>query len=140
VPEGIVYRKALFRDRNQTTKRTLVTLEPADATRTASSTRSIGANSRSTPKIVQIWFSRTGQFWRFRVVTPRWPDRSYIVLGYLDATTAPIRRRGAVSFAVQRAKELRAEAIVVMRQGQAYAGSISNGFFGKAEVLAIKWK
>jgi hypothetical protein len=26
------------------------------------STRSFGANSRSTPKIVQIWFSRTGQF------------------------------------------------------------------------------
>ena len=47
-------------------------------------------------------------------------------LGYIDATTAPIRRRGAVSFAARQAKELGADAIVVMQQGQEYAGSISN--------------
>jgi hypothetical protein len=44
-------------------------------------------------------------------------------LGYLDATTAPIRRRGAGSFAARRAKELGADAIVVMQQGQEYAGA-----------------
>jgi hypothetical protein len=86
------------------------------------------------------------------------PDRPYAVLGYLDATTAPIRRRGAVSFAARRAKEFGADAIIVMEQGQEYAGSAftsgnlyNNGFtagtgfsaplfFGKAQVLAIKWK
>jgi len=87
-------------------------------------------------------------------------------LGYLDATTAPIRGRGVVAFAARRAKELEADAIIVMQQGQEYAGSISSGsaytsgflynrgftatttgtgfsaplFLGKAEVLAIKWK
>jgi uncharacterized protein YbjQ (UPF0145 family) len=92
--------------------------------------------------------------------------RSTTVLGRLDATTAPIRRRGVVAFAARRAKELGADAIIVMQQGQEYAGSISSGsaytsgflynrgftatttgtgfsaplFLGKAEVLAIKWK
>src|SRR5271166_5072180 len=37
-----------------------------------------------------------------------YPDRPYTVLGYLDATTAPIRNwvGGPVAFAAQRAKEL----------------------------------
>ena len=61
--KAAVYRKVLFRDRNQISKRTLFTLKRRpDALRAVFSTRSIGANSRSTPKIVQIWFSRTGQF------------------------------------------------------------------------------
>jgi hypothetical protein len=79
---------------------------------------------------------------------------------------APIHRRGAVSFAARRAKEFGADTIIVMEQGQEYAGSITNSsaftsgnfynngftatttgtgfsaplFFGKAQVLAIKWK
>jgi len=84
----------------------------------------------------------------------------------LDATTAPIRRRGVVAFAAQRAKELGANAIIVLEEGQEYAGSISTGsafttgnfypggfnattigtgvsgplFRGRAQVLAIKWR
>jgi hypothetical protein len=118
----------------------------------------------------QNWPTQPGSFVATKYVIPAyihsWPDRPYIVLGYLDATTAPIRKRGAVAFASRRAKELGADAIVVMQQGQEYAGSISTGstftsgsffnhgftatttgtgfsgplFFGKAEVLAIKWK
>lgn len=78
-----------------------------------------------------------------------YPDRPYIVLGYLDVTT---RRRGEpVAFAAQRAKELGADAIIVKEQGQKYAsnsGSVDAygnfyshaKFRGKAQVLAIKWK
>jgi hypothetical protein len=54
-----------------------------------------------------------------------YPDRPYSVIGYLDATTAPIRRRGVVAFAARRAKELGAGAIIVAGEGQEYAGSIS---------------
>ena len=118
----------------------------------------------------QNWPTQPGSFVTTKYVIPAyihsWPDRPYTVLGYLDATTAPIRRRGAVSFAARRAKEFCADAIIVMEQGQEYAGSISNSstftsgnfynngftatatgtgfsaplFFGKAQVLAIKWK
>jgi hypothetical protein len=118
----------------------------------------------------QNWPTQPGSFVKTKYVIPAyihsWPDRPYTVLGYLDATTAPIRRRGAVSFAARRAKEFGADAIIVMERGQEYAGSISNSsaftsaniynngfiatttgtgfsaplFFGKAQVLAIKWK
>ena len=118
----------------------------------------------------QNWPTQPGSFVSTNYVIPAyvhsWPDRPYVVLGYLDATTAPIRRRGVVAFAARRAKELGADAIIVMQQGQEYAGSISSGsaytsgflynrgftatttgtgfsaplFLGKAEVLAIKWK
>jgi hypothetical protein len=118
----------------------------------------------------QNWPTQPGSFVTAKYVIPAyihsWPNRPYTVLGYLDATTAPIRRRGAVSFAARRAKEFGADAIIVMEQGQEYAGSISNGsaftsgnlynngftastigtgfsaplFFGKAQVLAVKWK
>jgi hypothetical protein len=49
------------------------------------------------------------------------------VIGYLDATTAPIRHRGAVAFAARRAKELGADAIIVLSCGTEYAGTISSG-------------
>jgi hypothetical protein len=79
----------------------------------------------------QSWPTQPGSFVSTKYVIPAyihsWPDRPYLVLGYLDATTAPIRRRGAVAFASRRAKELGADAIVVMQQGQEYAGSISTG-------------
>ena len=113
----------------------------------------------------QNWPTQPGSFVTTKYVIPAyihsWPDRPYIVLGYLDATTAPIR-----PFAARRAKEFGADAIIVMEQGQEYAGSISNSsaftsaniynkgftatttgtgfsaplFFGKAQVFAIKWK
>ena len=45
-PKATVYRKALFRDRNQAIKRTLFTLERRPEAPAVSFTRSIGANSR----------------------------------------------------------------------------------------------
>jgi hypothetical protein len=51
----------------------------------------------------QNWPTQPGSFVATKYVIPAyihsWPDRPYIVLGYLNATTAPIRQRGAVSFA-----------------------------------------
>lgn len=118
----------------------------------------------------QNWPTQPGAFVATEYAIPAyihsWPNRPYVVMGYLDATTAPIRRRGVVSFAARRAKELGADAIIVMQQGQEYAGTIGNSsaftsgnvynngfaattsgtsfsaplFFGKAQVLAIKWK
>jgi hypothetical protein len=59
-----------------------------------------------------------------------YPDRPHSVIGYLDATTAPIRRRGVVAFAARRAKQLGADAIIVAGEGQKYVGStsIANAF------------
>jgi hypothetical protein len=109
----------------------------------------------------QNWPTQPGAFVSTKYAIPAyihsWPDRPYVVLGYLDATTAPIRRwaGGPVAFAAQRAKELGADAIIVEQQGQEYAGSFIQGdvdtygsfqassypmFRGKAQVLAIKWK
>jgi hypothetical protein len=63
----------------------------------------------------QNWPTQPGSFVATQYVIPAyihsWPDRPYTVLGYLEATTAPIRRRGAVSFAARRAKEFGADAI-----------------------------
>ena len=56
-----------------------------------------------------------------------YPPRPYNLIGYLDATTAPIRHRGVVAFATRRAKELGADAIIVLSDGTQYAGAISTG-------------
>lgn len=118
----------------------------------------------------QNWPTQPGAFVYTKYVISAhvhsWPNRPYVVIAYLEAITAPIRRRGVVAFAARRAKELGADAIIVMQQGQEYAGTISNGsaftsgnvynngstatttgtavavplFFGKAQVLAIRWK
>jgi hypothetical protein len=87
-------------------------------------------------------------------------------IGYLDATTAPIRQRGVVGFAARRAKELGADAIIVLAEGSEYAGTLTTGnaftngnfyaggfnatttgtrvsvplMLGKAQVIAIKWR
>lgn len=108
--------------------------------------------------------SRTGI--RFFRCVGSYPNRPYNVIGYLDATTAPIRRRGVVAFAARRAKELGADAIIVLAEGQEYAGAFSTGnayttgfvyrggfnatttgtsfagalYRGRAKVLAIKWR
>lgn len=55
------------------------------------------------------------------------PSRSYAVIGFIDATTAPIRRSGVVSFAARRAKENGADAIIVLEEGSEYAGSYAFG-------------
>jgi len=118
----------------------------------------------------QNWPTQPGAFVNTTYAIPAYvysyPSRPYNVIGYLDATTAPIRRRGVARFAAQRAKELGADAIIVVGQGQEYAGSISTGsvyttgnfypggfnatttgtgfsgplFRGRAQVLAIKWR
>jgi hypothetical protein len=118
----------------------------------------------------QNWPTQPGSFVNTSYAVPAYissyPNRPYTVIGYLDATTAPVRRRGVVAFAARRAKELGADAIVVLSQGSEYAGTVSTGnaftngnFFpggfnatttgtsvavplmrGKAQVLAIKWR
>jgi hypothetical protein len=118
----------------------------------------------------QNWPTQPGAFVATQYAIPAYihsyPDRPYNVIGYLDATTAPIRRRGVIGFAARRAKELGADAIVVLSQGSEYAGTVSTGnaftsgnFYpggvqrydnrhqslsavnaGKAQVLAIKWR
>jgi hypothetical protein len=55
------------------------------------------------------------------------PPRPYTVVGYLDASTAPVRRRGVVSFAARRAQEMGADAIIVLNEGSQYVGTISSG-------------
>jgi hypothetical protein len=118
----------------------------------------------------QNWPTQPGAFVATQYAIPAYihsyPDRPYNVIGYLDATTAPIRRRGVIGFAARRAKELGADAIVVLSQGSEYAGTVSTGnaftsgnfypggfnatttgsrvsvplMLGKAQVLAIKWR
>lgn len=86
----------------------------------------------------QTWPTQPGSFvktnWAVPVYINSWPDRPYTVLGYLTVETAPIRRRfgGPVAFAAKRAKDLGADAIIVMDQGERYAGSFSQsvGAFG----------
>ena len=56
-----------------------------------------------------------------------YPPRHYIVLGYLSATTAPVRRREVVEFAARRAKEIGGDAIIVLSSGAQYAGTINQG-------------
>lgn len=108
----------------------------------------------------RAWRTSPGAFIDTRYALPTYygfPPRPYAVLGSLRATTAPIRANGVVSFAARRAKELGADAIIVVRKGYQYAGTMSfasvsgDGFsaFGsgfsaplflsKASILAIKW-
>jgi hypothetical protein len=117
----------------------------------------------------QNWPTSPGTFVNNTYVIPTYfgyPPRPYSVIGYLDATTAPIRHRGAVAFAARRAKELGADAIIVLNHGTEYAGTISTGsaftsgqfygsgfnatttgtgfsgplVFGKASIILIKWR
>ena len=79
------------------------------------------------------------------------PPRPYVVLGYLDAKTAPIRRHTRFSFAARRAKELGADAIIALnKEGenkelaetfgvQLDPDSSSGDFFGAAEAVLIRW-
>jgi hypothetical protein len=72
----------------------------------------------------QNWPTSPGAFVDSQYVVPTfygYPSRPYNVIGYLDATTAPIRRFGVVSFAARRAKELGADAIIVLGKGTEYA-------------------
>ena len=56
------------------------------------------------------------------------PNRAYVVLGYLNAETAPVRsRRGAViAFMARRAQELGGNGLIVVGTNREYAGSVSS--------------
>jgi len=79
----------------------------------------------------QNWPTQPGGFVSMKYVIPAyiysWPSNPYVILGYLDARTAPIRRRGVVAFAARRARRLGADAIIVMQQGQEFPATVSNG-------------
>jgi hypothetical protein len=78
----------------------------------------------------QDWPTAPGGFIDSKYAVPTYygpPPRPYEVLGYLDATTAPIRRRGVVGYAANRAKELGGDAIVVLREGAEYRGTYHTG-------------
>jgi hypothetical protein len=78
----------------------------------------------------QNWPTARGAFVASQYAVPAYygyPPRPYSVLGYLDATTAPIRRRGVVEFAARRAKEIGGDAIIVQSSGSQYAGTYSSG-------------
>jgi hypothetical protein len=53
--------------------------------------------------------------------------RPYRVLGYLEATTAPVRRRDTINFSARRAKEMGGDAIIVLSEGSQYVGTYSSG-------------
>jgi hypothetical protein len=75
----------------------------------------------------QNWPTAPGAFVKTEYAVPAYlgyPNRPYNVIGYLDATTAPIRRSGVVAFGARRAKELGADAIIVLHQGAEYAGTV----------------
>jgi hypothetical protein len=64
----------------------------------------------------QNWPTASGAFVSSQYAVPAYyglPPRPYKVLGYLDATTAPIRQRGVVEFAARRAQEIGGDAIIV---------------------------
>jgi hypothetical protein len=79
------------------------------------------------------------------------PPRPYVVLGHLEAKTAPIRRHTRFSFAARRAKALGADAIIALnKEGedekvaktfgvQLDPDSSSTDFFGQAEAVLIRW-
>ena|ERR1700730_14300845 len=79
------------------------------------------------------------------------PPRPYVVLGFLEAKTAPIRRHTRFSFAARRAKDLGADAIIALnKEGQNKElaetfgvqidpDSTSGDFFGQAEAVLIRW-
>lgn len=78
----------------------------------------------------QDWPTAPGGFIDTKNALPTYyspPPRPYIVLGYLDARTAPIRRRGVVRYAASRAKELGGDAIIVLQEGSEYVGTYSGG-------------
>jgi hypothetical protein len=78
----------------------------------------------------QNWPTAAGGFVDTSGAVPAYfglPHRPYTILGYLDATTAPVRRAGVVKYAAAKAKELGGDAIIVVEQGSEYRGSFQSG-------------
>src|SRR5436190_20809822 len=80
----------------------------------------------------QNWPVSSGTFVDNKYAVPVFygaPNRPYVVIGYLNAETAPVRsRRGAVvAFMARRAQELGGNGLIVIGTGSQYAGSVSAG-------------
>lgn len=89
----------------------------------------------------QNWPTRPGSFVATQYAIPvyihSYPDRLYNVIGFLDATTAPIRRR-VVAFEAQRAKELGADAIIVFQEGKSMLAQSARGTPSRSQFLS-RW-
>ncbi|PYJ70108.1 MAG: hypothetical protein DME76_06675 [Verrucomicrobia bacterium] len=80
----------------------------------------------------QNWPVSSGTFVDNKYAVPVFygaPNRPYVVLGYLNAETAPVRsRRGAVlAFMARRAQELGGNGLIVLGTNREYVGSVSSG-------------
>jgi hypothetical protein len=80
----------------------------------------------------QNWPVSSGTFVDNKYAVPVFygaPNRPYVVLGYLNAETAPVRsRRGAVvAFMARRAQELGGNGLIVLGTNREYVGSASSG-------------
>ena len=78
----------------------------------------------------QNWPTAAGGFVDTNYAVPAYyglPHRPYTIIGYLDATTAPVRRAGVVKYAAAKVKELGGDAIIVVNQGSEYRGSFHSG-------------
>ncbi len=78
----------------------------------------------------QDWPTAPGGFVENKYAVPAYygpPPKPYEIIGYLDATTAPIRQRGVLKYAASRAKELGGDAIIVLHEGKEYVGTHHSG-------------
>ena len=79
----------------------------------------------------QNWPVSSGTFVDNKYAVPVFygaPNRPYVVIGYLNAETAPVRsRRGAVvAFMARRAQELGGNGVIVLGTNREYVGSVSS--------------
>src|SRR5216684_1155926 len=91
----------------------------------------------------QEWPTAPGGFIETKYAVPTYygpPPRHYEILGYLDATAAPIRKRGVVRYASSRAKDLGGDAIIVLQEGAEYRGTYSSGEANTSAVSAATTK
>jgi hypothetical protein len=78
----------------------------------------------------QNWPISPGTFVDTKYVVPVFygpPPRPYRVLGYLSATTAPIRAAGTVEFMARRAREMGGNGLILISKGSQYAGTYTSG-------------
>src|SRR5438132_2784922 len=77
----------------------------------------------------QNWPTSPGTFVDTKYAVPVFygpPPRQYQVIGYLSATTAPIRAAGTVEFMARRAKEMGGNGLILMSKGSRYAGTYTS--------------
>lgn len=99
--------------------------------------------------VQRAWPTASGSFMKQGTVIPvyyGYPPKPYVVLGIIETTTAPIRRKQAVSFAARRGQEMGADALLVLEEGKEYVGTIgqsivsgasfSRGSFSSTSTLA----